>query len=1832
MSLLNLPPADGSSSGGGTDTLDDLADRLAKRKKKKQEDDAARDQQKQQQTTTTTKQEEKPKPTERSLPDRIASGIADIFRGNTDADKERRKKSGQAIEYSDQQVNQKKTATEFKGKNQPSADRGVQLSFTSGDLDARRDFFKKSGVDIDQAVADKKTYEDFVAKNKGKSLAKLTLAGKVPEAAKRWESNKANLEKAERSYQRNLKSQSGADSVLEQAERNFIRGAAEPIASTVPDLHTAAGAVIQAVAPAGSRVQKAGDAVYQGGVDKRDELANRIATSGYAPSANDSQFVSGVASGAGSLLASVGAAKALKTVTAPAAIFGLEAGADQTVAAKKAGKGDISAAFIGAGAGLVEGGLESIGLEKFLGATGGPVKEAITRMLTEGTQEALQSLGQAGATATYSKVDIGQAITQAVQEAGLGALVGGGASLPMTISQQLQAQGVDHKDAARVAVDVQQRIKTVLEEEKGIVDATASQPAPEAATQATGLLNLPAAEGAADGELLGAEDVEKYDPETFDKPYEERRKNIPPEVTDQITGHIRAAAEATATGSAEGAATQDAKARQLAIKHGLNAATDFHPATVNQKPAEGQSGVQGGEYKGAPSSNVGKITTVADEPGRASKPAALASSPIKDQPIPKVRASAIVGSNGNTLVQNIAKARKRFGEGEAEKIGTEYNSGLNQPVFEFQDLRTDKDREGLEVIGDVVDPGKTGKPQLVVYTVDHTEGTLKRKAGRVAQTKAKLAALDDAPTPAPATTAVTRKQDKARGAKPKTVATSDKKGTSQNKKTESEHRNSREDAHLALDDYMEVPAGRESMRSAEELTRLADKLNKAGQSGAIQRRGGLRGKGKLGVHKHGGRQQEGEPAAYLALQDAVIQDPRMYAAVLAHEMSHAIEYRINGNTKNTLGLFGDLTKAERSQISAELKEIVNALEGEAVAKKKPGYYYKPTEMLARYVETLVLDPPRAEALAPLLTEKFEDLAVREPLVADLVAALEDSLDKGFKNFTHKWVKDMRQLYRKKLGKRAGDIAYDAEVIRRAEINRSQSLIGKLVKSKFKGIKDKPEQLFRAAEAILVTKDGEPQFGTHDFMWGQRADDIKKLATAGWRIVEKHEIGTKEVKGATVSVYEYDLARARYTPEQAQRIFNELSPAGQQLIKDFTAAKEEAKDEFNRELMKELYGIDSKIEGWVHHFFEGKPFSGGNSTSLKTKVAAAKKQRTGAEGYVEDFQKAVTKALLELDSTRINNGFIADQLARISKPIAKGDKPEQGWVEVVADGKGGLRLPGEGMQILVKPDEGKAVKIPQRRYQVPEDLAKHYREMRDVPTEVDKVARAINHLAKYWTLNVLIHPGSTATNFISGGFQYGGKIVNDFYLDLLTANFSMDRTRSNLIAPIKVLTPRGWTNAPDWLYGGYRTNQAGQFTTGDDTKIDKGLNEYGDKMLYVFGLVETYWKKVIALSEGSQLSGASNRRITDRLHAEEQQIIAEVNKAIDTYAFDYDNKPLWLSKFDRNGGKLFKPFMTYPYKLVKFYTHFAASGFDRTLPWQVRVSKVMTLATIVAAIAMLYDDREDKTTVPKGTEETPLALTPGGRVFLGRDKNGDELFIRTAKYPFFNLTSGANAIAQRNGEELNQLLNEQLGTLGPAAELFLLGTGRKDQFSQYTSTSAILGEQVGSFIPGFRVLSDAGRLIDDNARAPENFVQGMATNLPIWGSEEQRAKLRGKVRTIKIPDETKEGRSINKNERTVTERAITNNDSDVLLGALTGIYRRRIDPKEAEAQHLREIRDDADFEIRQMLLKGNEADAAAMGEQYGLQIPDATYKYYRRLGDDKRKEQIENAKKKKAKEK
>lgn len=963
-------------------------------------------------------------------------------------------------------------------------------------------------------------------------------------------------------------------------------------------------------------------------------------------------------------------------------------------------------------------------------------------------------------------------------------------------------------------------------------------------------------------------------------------------------------------------------------------------------------------------------------------------------------------------------------------------------------------------------------------------------------------------------------------------------------------------------------------KTPEEFAKRIEQLNKLAQSRAILRRTGGLPKKALGAFVHEGGKGD------VRLQDATVSDPKVYFSVLAHELGHALEFHITGATnKDTLKVFGSsIPKEDQTKILDELKEVTKDMVGAEAVAARPAYYNKKTELLARFLQRIFENPERAAELAPTAMDYFERSAIEHPMVQEYLDAIHNNIDKGQSKIV--FLRDMKQTYEKLLGKRVGTMVWNDEIAYRAMKERGKVVIERTLKEKFKNIKDDPALIFRVAESIKYTTNDAPVFGTRDFANAKNAKEIQDLLKTGYKPIVNDE-------GKAVVDFEdgEELARYgrdRYTPEQARAMYNQLSPEAKKLIREFTARKEEAKDLFNRDLIKNIYKVNGDLEGWVHHYFEGD----GKGSSLTTgskrfkfKKSAARKQRTGASGYVEDLQKAMTKALTELETEKQWNDFIETQFARVTKPIAKGAAPDAGWIEVQGNLKRGVGTAQETRMLVV--NNGKGMPVQQTRYQMPIDIYKRYKLLGEVAEEASTAVRVMNSINRYWRVNILFHPGSAATNFISGGIQYGTKVLTDFYTELLTGSVKFKKTRRNLFSMITVLTPKGWQDAPDWIYGGDQSNYYGQFGVSKTPGLlDQNVDKYADKALKIYGAVERYWKKVIATAENAgDLKKLENLSINGfkNLSDDERRLLADINNEVDLFAYDYDNVPMWMENYQQSAVmQTFKPFLKYPYKYSKQISNMIGGVFDQTLPWQERMAKILALTTMMSAFAYIRSKRKAKQKTEQVPESAPTSVSTRGRLFIGTDEKGNEIFTRTAKYPFVNLTETGFQFAEGNSNQGFQSLADMIGGIAPVGKIALLAMGVRNEYEQYVPGEVLISDNLATFVPGTRILADIAKYFDPYQRTKTAPFQSFTSLIPLPTTDEDlRQKLRGNKKYIKnVPLEgSVERQEGDKITRTTTDLVMRNYKTDVLLGLFAGIYRNRIDPDVAKAFIIRKKKND-----------------------------------------------------------
>ena len=968
--------------------------------------------------------------------------------------------------------------------------------------------------------------------------------------------------------------------------------------------------------------------------------------------------------------------------------------------------------------------------------------------------------------------------------------------------------------------------------------------------------------------------------------------------------------------------------------------------------------------------------------------------------------------------------------------------------------------------------------------------------------------------------------------------------------------------------------------SPAELKQRIEQLNKFAQQQAILRKPGGLAKNYAGVFRRG---TDLPKQGQVNLQKGTISNDRAYMETLAHELGHALENGLTGTT-NTLThkVFGkNITTEEWKVIKKELEAVTRDLVGDGVVDAKPAYYLKNTELLARFFEKHFASPGNLKELAPTAVEFLHKSALDNPIIERYLEAVEGTIDKGQLKY-NMFFKDMKQTYQDALGKRVGAMAWNDEVRYRAMKERAKLLIEKFVKDKFKNVTDDPALLFQAVESIKVTKNGVPEFGTRDFQYVDDMSEAMALKDEGYKVI-------RDPSGDPVLEFiggksKIRIARDRYTPEQAKQIFDELTPEGKQLVKEFTSARAESKDYFNREVIKDVNKIEGNIEGWVHRYWDDTPFTpGATRDKLSTKIASARKMRKGAEGYVEDLQKAMTKIMTELETEKAYNSFITDYFARISKPIAEGAEPDAGWIEVVGDiKKGGVGTSRENRLSILK--DGEMMGVKKTRYQVPAKIYDRFKMIREVAVEASKTARIVNSINRYWKVNILFHPGSAATNFLSGGVQYSSKVLTDFYREILTGDIKLPQTRSNLNAMRTVLLPKGWDKAPDWIYGGDMSNFYGQFTNDKApgagmTALDKGVDFYGDRVLKLYGAVERYWKKVIVTAEhGEKLSRLNTvgPRGLELPNEMEKEILDMINNEVDFFAYDYDNVPNFLENFNKNPlGGAFKPFLKYPYKYAKHITSMMEAAVDQTLPWYDRASKIMALGTMVAVYTYYREKKRDEQTTPEVPESAPASLSTRGRLYISTDEDGNEIFTRVAKYPFINLTEAGLQLTDGNTAQAAQSVQDLIGGVGPLGDIALALMGYSNEYDKYTPLEVRMGKVAGSFLPGTRILSDIARFFDPYQRKTSTFLQGITSVLPLPANDEATLeKLRGAIKTIDVPIEGSiQGKPTEGERRTTTTEYVENYKQDILMGLLLGIYQTRINPEEAEAFVIRKKEND-----------------------------------------------------------
>lgn len=418
---------------------------------------------------------------------------------------------------------------------------------------------------------------------------------------------------------------------------------------------------------------------------------------------------------------------------------------------------------------------------------------------------------------------------------------------------------------------------------------------------------------------------------------------------------------------------------------------------------------------------------------------------------------------------------------------------------------------------------------------------------------------------------------------------------------------------------------------------------------------------------------------------------------------------------------------------------------------------------------------------------------------------------------------------------------------------------------------------------------------------------------------------------------------------------------------------------------------------------------------------------------------------------------------------------------------------------------------------------------------------------------MTHPGTWATNMSSGALQFGAKFMTDFYEGILTGD--MRHAMADVVGVFETMTPRGWNRAADHVFGGRVGNFYQQFVDMDGTGIGK-VDRVADKALYGMQQVERFWKKAILNAE-SRAHGFPSMSDKD--------FLAHVNDVVDLYAYDYSNIPLWLHAWRTSpAGRTVKPFFVYPYKYAKMLLSHAGAAFDVNLPWQTRLAKVMSLATMVSAWMLFRHWRDDESEtatavygLPDGVDADKLksVVDARGRIYVGKDDEGREVLLRTAKYPFMNVADTAYAAAHGDFNSAGDIIKDQVGSIGWLGEGVLAMLGYSGDYTRYQDLPTRMTGIGAGFIPGSRVLKDVSDAMDPKVREyPMTPGKVLAQYVPLT-NERVMEDWRGAERVYKVPLPN----GLKLGTRTTVDMVVVKHREDPLLRLLGGVVVKRVDP-------------------------------------------------------------------------
>lgn len=537
-----------------------------------------------------------------------------------------------------------------------------------------------------------------------------------------------------------------------------------------------------------------------------------------------------------------------------------------------------------------------------------------------------------------------------------------------------------------------------------------------------------------------------------------------------------------------------------------------------------------------------------------------------------------------------------------------------------------------------------------------------------------------------------------------------------------------------------------------------------------------------------------------------------------------------------------------------------------------------------------------------------------------------------------------------------------------------------------------------------------------------------------------------------------------------------------------------------------------------------------------------KKRTGQAG-VGRLDEAISAYRGDLEAAKLNREMLKELGEALLEPYENGD-PVVRYRQVMNPATRMMETRAERQTLVhVRPEEAKALGLEKAgKYAIPSAFEERFNLLLGrltkgtLDTPLEGLGDLLKDAARYWQTNVLLAPGTVGTNLISGLGQYSGKVFED-----MARPDGLRRTVNNARGLVGALNPTNWKRYPaETLGANIRTQFAGDTSrlfsrvaeraaAGQPVslpakvlgRLDQALGAAMNIGMQPFGKVENYLKRSIVLSElrtwaekeakALGLKGQARRAKVEDLMTGAFQQRPDVFKDImlgpvDRFAFDYDNIPVTLDKWRKNPiGAAIMPFMTYPYKYSRMIGS-QARAFNPLVKMPVR-ERVARAAGLTGAAGAPWairemlsgDDSKILADQERFRQEIPDAEVPGARVwgreYLGKADDGkSEVFLRTVKYPYWNLP-----IVRRGTESLIEAL-EEFKTKGPLLSPLFYILGHRPKLGPQ-KFSEQMGEVSKSAIPFFRALEYIARANDTDAegkliqRQPHGFGEQIKEAIP-----------------------------------------------------------------------------------------------------------------------------------------